>query len=80
MWLCSAEHLTWNIRDKHMAETAEHLAEHLKSRDIERPKIVICEPVSPDIRSCDAMTPTALQPHTQHSPDHVSRQVWLGCM
>lgn len=37
-----ASELTWNIRDKHMAETAGLVADHLKSRNA-TPKVVICE-------------------------------------
>ena len=37
-----ASELTWNIRDKHMAETAGLVAEHLQSRSA-TPKVVICE-------------------------------------
>lgn len=36
-----ASELTWNIRDKHMAETAGLVAEHLQSRDA-KPKVVVC--------------------------------------
>jgi erythromycin esterase-like protein len=35
-----ASELTWNIRDKHMAETAGLVAEHLRSRDA-NPKVVV---------------------------------------
>lgn len=36
-----AEELTWNIRDKHMAETAGHLQDHLSRKGVGRPRIVL---------------------------------------
>ena len=44
-----ADDITWNIRDRHMVETAWALKEHLKSYGNPTPKIVICECTTPRV-------------------------------
>lgn len=39
----SSDDISWNIRDRHMVDSAESLHKHLKKRGIKQPKIVICE-------------------------------------
>ncbi len=43
----AADDVTWNIRDRHMVDSAESLRDNLKKRGIKQPKIVICELPSP---------------------------------
>lgn len=48
IWMpLDADVITWNIRDRHMVETAWALKEHLKSYGSATPKIVVCERLIP---------------------------------
>ncbi len=61
-----ADDITWNIRDRHMVETAWALKEHLKSYGNSTPKIVICERIISLVR----LMLTVL--NLQHLPEQCS--------